>query len=66
MLVFERQPQEYVVITLPDGRLVKVYATRVEERRGIKLSFDAPRDVVIDRSEIYERKAAERAAKQCH
>lgn len=51
MLVLSRREQETVVILLPDGREITV---KLQELRGnrARISFDAPPDISIFRSEV--------------
>lgn len=51
MLVLSRRELETVVILLPDGRQMTV---KLQELRGnrARLSFDAPPDISIYRSEV--------------
>lgn len=51
MLVLTRKAWESTTITLPDGRTVSVMPTLIGNDR-VRLSFDAPRDVRIMRSEV--------------
>lgn len=44
--------RSYVDITLPDGRVIVVKVLEVEYPRGVRLGFQAPGDVKIDRREI--------------
>lgn len=58
MLVITRRPGEWVVITVGD---VEIRMQLNEFIRGkIRLSFDAPRSVQIDREEVHERKLMEK------
>lgn len=54
MLVLARRPLQDVIIFLPDGREVVVSVAEIC-RDKVRLGFDAPRDVRIDRREIAER-----------
>lgn len=60
MLCMTRKNGEIVVITTADGTQIRI---RSEFRNGdykrVRLSFDAPPDVVIDRLEVHEKKHAE-------
>ena len=49
MLVLGRQPGEYIVIN--GNIIVKVVKTKGE----LKLAIDAPREVSIERGEVYEK-----------
>lgn len=50
MLVLGRRPGEYIVIN--DNIIVKVVK---DEKSGLRLAIDAPRDIKIIRGEILER-----------
>lgn len=52
MLVLSRHVNERVVIVLPDGR--RIYVTPLDIRSGfkIRLGFDAPKDIIVDREEV--------------
>lgn len=56
MLTLTRRRNQTVVITPPYGPEIRV--TVVEFRGGgkIRLGFDCPRDVVVDRLEVHEAK----------
>lgn len=61
MLVFKRLNQEKVVI---DERITIVV---IEAKDGsVRLGFDAPRDIVIDRFEVHEEKQAKRNSNRNH
>ncbi len=65
MLVITRQLDQVVVITLPDGREMRVTVTDIKGGK-IRLGFDAATDVLIDREEVHQQKkhrAAEALAK---
>lgn len=55
MLVCSRKTNERMVITTPEGRLIRM---TIVELRGdkVRVGFEADRDVVIDRQEIWEMK----------
>ena len=55
MLVMTRQRHERIRIKLPDGRCVWVQVALID-RTKVRLAFDAPRDIEIDREEIAEMK----------
>lgn len=55
MLVMSRQLHERIRIKLPDGRFIWVQVALID-RAKVRLAFDAPRDVQIDREEIAEMK----------
>lgn len=50
MLVLGRRPGEYIVIN--ENIIVKVVK---DEKSGLRLAIDAPREIKIVRGEIYER-----------
>jgi carbon storage regulator CsrA len=54
MLVLTRRLDEAVLITLPDGRVIRVLLTAVESPTKAKLGFEAPRDIHIFREELVE------------
>lgn len=51
MLVLQRDPGQSVVLILPDGTEIKVMVV-CWHRAGIRLGFEAPKDVKILRSEL--------------
>lgn len=52
-LVLRRMKDESVILTLPDGRQVTITVVGANRESGIlRLRFDAPSDIVINRSEI--------------
>lgn len=58
MLVLTFRGGEDAVITLPDGSEILVVMLDADRGRA-RVGFDAARNIVIDRREIYERKRAE-------
>lgn len=50
MLVLGRRPGEYVVIN--ENIIVKVVK---DEKSGLRLAIDAPRDIKIVRGELFEK-----------
>ena len=62
MLVITRRVGEVVVITTPDGLELRVTVT-VVDGVSCRLGFTAPRDVVVDRLEIHERRKASKGDK---
>ena len=59
MLVLTRHINESIVITLPDGRVVKVKVCEI--RRGAepdrcRIGIDCDRDIPVDRAEVREAK----------
>lgn len=55
MLVVTRKKSEAVIVTMPDGRLIRVLVVDVRENKT-RIGIDAPADVAIDREEIWERR----------
>jgi carbon storage regulator CsrA len=53
MLVLTRTPQEVVKLTCPDGTVIRVVFVSVD-RNKIRLGFDAPPGVQIERMERLE------------
>lgn len=53
MLVLERKPQERIICDLGDGRLIVIEVLRDSTNALIKLGIDAPKDVLIDREEVW-------------
>jgi carbon storage regulator CsrA len=57
MLVFTRKTGEAVVVTGLPGRACELKVSVIEIRGGrVRLGFEADRNIVIDRSEITDRK----------
>jgi carbon storage regulator len=54
MLILSRRPQESLVI----GRTITVTVLGIKGNQ-VRLGFCAPRDVVIDRAEVQQRKLAQ-------
>lgn len=52
-LTLERRPVEVIVLTLPDGRLVRLVLLGVDRPEGherrVRLGVEAPRDVPVGR-----------------
>ena len=57
MLVLGRKPGEYIVIN--DNIFVKVIK---DEKSGLRLAIEAPKNVRIVRGEIYEKELKEAAS----
>lgn len=57
MLVLSRKPSENVIISTAGG--IKVHILSVKGN-NVKLGFDAPENIEIDREEIFDRKHKER------
>ena len=60
MLVLTRHVDEDVLLTLPDGQRVRISVAGVLGDR-VKLAFDAPAEVIINRAEVQARIDAEEA-----
>lgn len=60
MLILTQGREDTVVIVLRDGSEVRVTVLGVTGSK-VRVGYDAPRDIVIDREVIHERKKAERA-----
>lgn len=56
MLVLERNPNQRVVIRV-GNTLIRVMGSQSGDRK-VKLAFDAPRHVLIDREEFWTRREA--------
>jgi len=50
MLVVTRKEQEAVILTLPDGRTVRVIVVEVSNRK-VRLGIEAPADVKVWRDD---------------
>lgn len=58
MLALTRRIGESVILTLPDGRRVEVTIT--DKSAGqVRLGIEAPKDVRIDRDEVFQRREKE-------
>ncbi len=57
-LVLQRKAGESVVMETPDGVRITVTLGRVNRQGETHLIFDAPRDVIIHREEVWERNQA--------
>lgn len=60
MLVLSRKKNEAMVIYLPDGRIIQIWVVEIRGDK-VRLGTDAPKDIIVDRKEVYEKK--ERLAK---
>lgn len=54
MLVLSRKVNENVVIEIGVERVI-IMVTRIEDSK-VRLSFDAPKSISIDRQELWQRK----------
>lgn len=59
MLVLTSHKDTEVIITTPEGRAIRVMVTDIDRNR-VRLGFTADKEVLIYRSELLPRKAAER------
>ena len=59
MLMLTRFEGETVVITPPAGPEIRVAVTQIGTKR-VRLGFEAPTGVAIDREEIHQRKQREK------
>lgn len=53
-LILSRFPGESVIIKTSDGEII--ITALGHSRQGIKLAFEAPKEIQIDREEIYQLK----------
>lgn len=56
MLVLSRKSGESVVIVSPQGDLVEVFVTKIDDNQA-KIGINAPADFKIFRKEIYDQVA---------
>jgi sRNA-binding carbon storage regulator CsrA len=54
-LVIRRHPGETLVLTTPEGHRIVVEARYDDDRGAIRVSIDAPREVVVTRGELEGR-----------
>lgn len=59
MLVLMQYPGESAIITCTDGTEIRVMVGRVIGNK-VRMCYTAPREVIIDREKIHERKRKER------
>jgi len=60
MLILTRTAGQRLIITTPAGETI---AIQIMDCRGnVKVGIDAPKDIVVDREEIHDRKVAEGTA----
>lgn len=57
MLILTRRPGERLCIGKDKSVVITVLAVKGSQ---VRLGIDAPRDVAVDREEIYQRKRADR------
>lgn len=60
MLVLTREEGQTVILTTPEGIEIAVSVASIGGN-SVKLAFDAPMDVQIDRKEIHDQKQKENA-----
>lgn len=53
MLVLTRRPEESIVITCPNGEVIKILITEIKGEK-VRLAFDAARNITIHRTEVQE------------
>lgn len=63
MLVLQREKNQHIDITLPDGRVITIQVvefrqTQRSNKQAVRLGIEAPRDITVHRREITERIAA--------
>lgn len=59
LLTLGRRTNEKIIMTLPDGQLVEITPSAINGFNGkgqVRLQFEAPECVKIDREEIYKAK----------
>jgi carbon storage regulator len=54
-LALSRRPGQSIVIETPRGEYIEITLTGIHNNSA-RMSIDAPRDVTIDRKEIYKQK----------
>ena len=54
MLIFGRRLDETVVITAPEGTRIVLRVIEIRAGHTVRLGFDAPMDIVINRGEIQD------------
>lgn len=55
MLILTQKAGETVFITLPDGTEITVTVMTLDRGRA-RIGYEAPRNIVVDRQEIHDRK----------
>jgi len=61
MLVLSRRPREELVLHTDDGFKITVMVLGITGNQ-VRIGVDAPKEVHIDRREVYDKKQAEKAA----
>jgi len=56
MLVLSRKVGEEVVVRTLSGEIVRLRVCSVTDKGRVRIGFDAARETLIDRGEIYERR----------
>jgi carbon storage regulator CsrA len=59
MLCLGRETGERVVITMPDNRTITIEVLERWRGHQVRLGITAPKDVLVDREEITQRRASE-------
>lgn len=57
MLILTRRVGETLVIKMPDGTEIRTTILGVKGNQ-VRIGVDAPKNVIVDREEIYERRMA--------
>lgn len=57
MLGLTRSVNESIIITTPEGHIVRVCIAEIRGRQ-VRIGVDAPRSILIDREEVFLSKAA--------
>lgn len=52
MLCITRRYQQVVVISLPDGREIKVHVDKTRSSAAVRFYFECDRDILIKREEL--------------
>lgn len=55
MLILGRRKGQSVCIILPDNQVIKMSVHNIKNNQ-VALSYDAPKDIIIDREEIHFKK----------
>lgn len=59
MLVLDRYERQEVVLTMSDGRIIRVVYLGMDRYGKARLGFEAPLDVAIDRAEVLRKRPEE-------
>lgn len=60
MLILSRKAGEKIIATLPSGQNVEFTVLGIKGG-NVRLGIAAPKNVVVDREEVHQRKIAEKA-----